>query len=205
MAAPYDGSTALPHDDGAATAAGRYLWGLWDATNSVFRAPGAVPGYRQQKITLYDTAGNALLTVGQRAQPAFYFDRNIATQFVRYDVDSVAPHVATVRATREIPAGKLAIVECVFVRLVRATVATTPGISARGFGEIRRAGLSNPMCGLDLDASAVGNVVGFGKSLAVAPMALAIAGDIIEIVTKDDNIGGTVHYSIMIKLTEFDV
>lgn len=132
-----------------------------------------------------------------------YWDRAGVTRLLVYDADGVAPHVQTIRATRTVPSGSIARVEAGFVRLCRATVATTPGTSARGFCRMVRSSVSYPYAGLDLDASTAGNVAGFAKSIATPGCGILIAADQLDLTTRDDNTGGTVNYASMAKMTEF--
>lgn len=125
-------------------------------------------------------------------------DRELDPQGLVYSAAAVAPHTATVRASRTIPASTRAVITSALARITRLTAATTAGyitVKCR----YTFSATNVPLTIATLLTNAVGDKDGLGWG-GEAPCE---AGDIATIETTDPSTGGTVNYEAGINLHEF--
>ena len=91
-------------------------------------------------------------------------------------------------------------VEILYGRVVRATAASTPGRPKIYLTITPSGGYPITFLNIHIVTNTVGDSAEFiaGASLTLMP------GDSITVYTSDDSTGGTVDYSIGLKITEFD-
>ena len=171
--------------------------GLSTDTKPTTGVPASSLFYEMDSGVTYSYSGTAWQILSAPA----YYDRVAVTQYLRRDIDGVAPHVLTVWVSRTVPSGRLAMVDGAYTRIIRATAADSIGTSARGFSVITRSGASYPIGGADLGSNV--NAIGVAVAQSVGCWGVAIAGDILQVETRDDNTGGTCNYALFLKATEF--
>lgn len=134
---------------------------------------------------------------GSRPMP---WDRN--PQAIRQSaaIPNLAPHAATIRWSYTVPTGRKAILNHIFLMLMRASAPTTNG-RVQGLIRITPSGGSAlTVLSLHLFPGNVGEV----SVASSAPQTLLSAGDTVDYLTADGSTGGGVDYVGAALLTEFD-
>jgi len=133
------------------------------------------------------------------ARPDWY-DRNPSNQHLYYEGYGISPHVKTGRWNYTVPAGKKALVELVWARLIRKSAATTLGDAYAGIWFLVSGGTNRWLAG----AWICDNTVGATKDFVLGQSIIMLPGDSIFGYTADGSTGGTFDYQIYAKITEFD-
>lgn len=126
------------------------------------------------------------------------YDRSPSGQALFYNGAAVAPHGATVRFTRTVPAGQRAVVQSAFANILRVTAAGTPGLSVAWVEATINAVTTRLM-----SISQLTNGVGDTQHDGIAGEILLNAGDVIAGQTSDAAVTGTVNYTLSAVSTEF--
>lgn len=126
------------------------------------------------------------------------YDRSPSGQALFYNAAGVAPHGATVRFTRTVPAGMRAVLQSAFANILRVTAAGTPGLSV-AWVETTIGGVTTRPLSISQLTNGVGDTQHDGYSGDV----LLNAGDVVAGQTSDAAVTGTVNYTLSAVATEF--
>jgi hypothetical protein len=135
----------------------------------------------------------------QASDRANYYDRAPLIVTGYYN-QSTGPHTETVRASYIVPAGRKAYVEVIYARLLRQTVAGTPGLYSWTV-YYNPKGVGPQAIGDILTAD---NGTSTEYKVQISQLGLMLAGDALDIRSQDLSTGGTVGYLGQLKLAEFD-
>jgi len=127
----------------------------------------------------------------QRLLPIYRSPTHVILSYAGIEV---APHVETTRATHTVPTGYAAIVSGAYVQLVRATAPTT-------LDEVWGRVLTG--AGVLLRIHHVNANVGTSEFGSVPCESFEAEGNLIQLKTADNSIGGTMYYSLAVNLVEF--
>ena len=136
----------------------------------------------------------------KEARGLHWYDRNPESLVKGYDSPSLAPHSVEVRWSYTVPKGRKAIVEGLFVKLIRRTTATTEQLASCHVDFIEKDGGANPAV---LKAVIVTNLVGDIDKDVLEGLVM-YEGDYISGATQDLSEGGTIAYMTGCKITEFE-
>jgi len=133
------------------------------------------------------------------SRPAWY-DRN-PTVVANYSLLlDQAPHASTERISYTTPAGKKAMLEVIEAEVQRSAAATTVG-RAHTIFTITPSGGSESIL---VWARIITNGVGDRQARTIGQSVIMLAGDKLSCQTADNSTGGTCHYNIAYKITQFD-
>lgn len=136
----------------------------------------------------------------QKRLNVHWYDRNPRSSVKGYDAPTVAPHTVEVRWSYTVPKGKKAIIEGVYVKLIRRNVADPVGFASCHVDFLEKGGSANPPI---LKAMIVTNVAGDMDKDVLEGITM-YEGDKISGVTQDLSTGGSIAYMTGCKITEFD-
>lgn len=135
-----------------------------------------------------------------RARPEFY-DRNPVHRMFRVGAGLVAPHPDTNRATYQVPAGKLAILQHLFMEVIRDGATGTPGEAQMTLTmQVNGVGVTPLLARV----RTILGTVGASDRIIMAGASIFLGGDIIYLDTVDLSTGGTMQYTGFALFFEFD-
>src|SRR5574341_363058 len=112
-------------------------------------------------------------------------DRNAVQKNGTVQLNGVAPHALTVRATYTVPAGKRFLLTAVHLWVRRRTAATTAGLVQMKV---------DTSLGIEIPIQSSKNAIDDLMSSDAAPNVLLQAGETVNTRTSDTSTGGTVDY-----------
>lgn len=137
-----------------------------------------------------------------RSGRAVYYDRNPADISLGFSGTDVVPHAETQRASYTVPTDKKAFLEQGITDMVRTAAAGTPGQSITFMQHTPDGG--SAISYLQARLTPNFNSIGDRDKQLVGTSLLILEADLLEIVTQDLAVTGTVTYATALKLTEFD-
>jgi len=133
------------------------------------------------------------------ARPAWY-DRN-PTSIQKLHADAGrSPHSETERWTYTVPSGKKALIESLYIKIMRATAASSAVLVLAAV----QLGLGGGTNYYHWIAALRTNNVGDKDDIIIGQSIILNAGDVLRAISSDSSTGGTVDYYILAKITEFD-
>lgn len=111
----------------------------------------------------------------------------------------VGPHSTTVRYTYTVPAGRVAVLEAVFVEVTRATAPTTAG-QARCYVVVTRNGASSLIL---VEATIFTSTVGVTEWATLGTPITLLSGDNVTLRTIDGSTGGTCNYTGSVMISQY--
>jgi len=128
------------------------------------------------------------------------FDRDPEIVIRDFELTSTGPHGTTTRWTYAVPEGKKAYLESAYVKLLRRTAATTPGLAMFYVGYASENSSGNIM-----KAIIMTNTPGDTDKDRLAGPLLMEAGDTLAAQSYDLSNAGLIGYFSGVKITEFDL
>lgn len=129
-----------------------------------------------------------------------WYDRN-PSPFTRSYLNALAPHAITQAWTYTVPNNRKAFIESIDLSLVRM-VAGAAAERAQVFVQIQPKGATTQTTLLFREI--FDNTIGAHAEATTGQSLLLFSGDIIQALTFDNNVGGTVQFFVGLKGTEFD-
>jgi len=133
------------------------------------------------------------------ARPEWY-DRNPGDRVGEYLGIDVAPATDVERLSYTVPTGKKAMVEFIQATIIRSAAATTVG-RVYAHWSVTPSGGSVKVI---MRTFIIGNAVGEKSDLVGGATITLLAGDALRGHTQDWSTGGTCHFNLTYKITEFD-
>jgi hypothetical protein len=130
-----------------------------------------------------------------------YYDRSVDSKYLIYEDDFIAPHLPTLRDTHTITTNKRAIIESIYCDLIRSAEATGNAL-VKSYIEIDP--FDGPLFQLMVVQQSK-TAYGTAKNVCYSPRVFLNAGDIVSLYTSDTYPSGSMRYSIMISISEFDL
>ena len=139
---------------------------------------------------------------GKLVESSYITERNPISCHIRYNVGAEAPHATTERASYTVPAGKIAILKNALAHARVETVATTAGRKGV-YIMLTIGGIDYHFCISMMGADQ--NVIGNNSMQMSSNEVLLNAGDTVKILTVDLSTAGTIGYTGVVLITQYDL
>ncbi len=133
------------------------------------------------------------------ARPDWY-DRNPSSALWEVELVGIAPHSETVRGTYTVPSGKLAVVDIVYLEIMRTDVPDAVGRAALRLLYSDDGATWRTIAKADLKTA---EMFGIDK-VHLTGLGIFMPGDSFRITTFDGSTGGECYYNAVVKIFTFD-
>jgi hypothetical protein len=129
-----------------------------------------------------------------------YYDRYAVNQTIQYLGNNVQPHNITLRAQYEVPTGRKAIIDSMFLLITTGNVANSYGRRRMTVYYIPSGGTAIPIAMLQNESNSHRHT----ECQTFTGLGVLLGGDKIEVYTEDASIGGDCYYWYCAKIFEFE-
>lgn len=172
---------------------GKTLTGLYDGNSlKLSGPPSLLPSVSEALRIGYP------YEIEQISRPAWY-DRNSLPAADGYS-DTVGPHLPTERVSYTVPVDRRAMVELLYIQIIRMTAAAPHARVNAEWHLIPEGGAEVDL----LVLNQLNNTAGNELHLALGSSFMIFQGDQLLGYTRDQSTNGTVRYELHYKITEFD-